>query len=363
MPTDKDYYEILGVSRNATDEEIKKAYRRLAMKYHPDRNPGNKEAEEKFKEINEAYEVLSDPEKRRMYDQFGHQAFGPGGFSYSNQGFDFDINDIFGESPFEDIFSSFFGSSFTRRDRGRSRRSRGTDIRADITVDLTDIISDKNVTIKVRRNEVCYACNGTGSRKGSSPTTCPTCGGKGQIRNSQGFFTITTTCPRCHGSGTIISDPCPVCGGESVIEKESTLTVKIPGGIEDGTRLRIHSEGDAGKFGGERGDLYVVVHVRNNTPFERRGSDLYGKLKISFPRAVFGGIVEVDTINGKKKVNIPPGVQTGHQIRIRGEGLPDIRTKVRGDIFYEVQIDVPKNPSIKEREILKQYASIIGEII
>jgi molecular chaperone DnaJ len=364
MATNKDYYEILGVPRNASDEEIKKAYRKLAMKYHPDRNQGDKAAEEKFKEINEAYEVLSDPEKRRMYDQFGHQAFSQGGFSHGGPaGFDFDLNDIFGEdSPFEDIFSSFFG--FGRSEKSRStRRNRGADIRADITVSLRDIISDKNITLKVRRNEPCHACHGTGSRGGASPVTCPTCGGRGQIRTTQGFFTISTTCPQCNGRGTIVSDPCPVCRGESVVEENVTITIKVPGGIEDGTRLRISGEGDAGKFNGARGDLYVLVHVKNDTPFERKGNDLYGKLKISFPRAVFGGMVEVETLEGKKKLHIPAGIQTGHQIRLRGEGLPDVRTKYRGDIFYEVQIDVPKNPSPREREILRQYASLIGEII
>ncbi len=363
MPKE-DYYEILGVSRNATDEEIKKAYRKLAMQYHPDKNPGDKKAEEKFKEINEAYEVLSDPQKRKMYDQFGHQAFGQGGFGQS-PGFDFDINDIFGgeDSPFEDIFSAFFGHSFGKGStRGsRTKKSRGQDIRADITVNLSEIITDKNITLKVRRNEPCHACHGTGSKNASSPTTCPNCGGRGQVRTTQGFFTISTTCPRCHGTGTIISNPCPICRGESVVEQDVTLTIRVPAGVEDNTRLRVAGEGDAGKFDGIRGDLYVVIHVKNDTIFERRGTDLFGKLKISFPKAVFGGSIEVSTVNGRKKINIPAGVQSGYQIRLRGEGLPDIRTKTRGDIFYEVHIDVPQHLSQKEREILKQYAALIGE--
>ncbi|MGC8765667.1 MAG: molecular chaperone DnaJ [Brevinematia bacterium] len=363
MPSDKDYYEILGVSRGASDEEIKKAYRKLAMKYHPDRNQGDKQAEEKFKEINEAYEVLSDPEKRRIYDQFGHQAFSQGGFGHTTTGFDFDINDIFDESPFEDIFSSFFGGSFTRREKRRDRKVRGSDIRADISINLSELVSEKNLTIKVRRSEPCSTCRGTGSRNASTPSTCPNCGGRGQVRTTQGLFTITTTCPRCHGTGTIISDPCPVCRGESVVEKDVNLTIKVPGGIEDGTKMRIAGEGDAGRFNGVRGDLYVVVHVKNDTPFERDGNNLLGKLKISFPRAVFGGVLEVDTISGKKKINIPAGVQTGYQIRLRGEGLPDVRTGVRGDILYEIHIDVPKNPSMKEKELLRQYASLIGEYI
>ncbi len=367
MSTKRDYYEILGVSRNATDEELKKAYRKLAMQYHPDRNPGNKEAEEKFKEINEAYEVLSDPEKRRMYDQFGHQAFGPGGFGHGgfgqDSGFGFDINDIFGdESPFEDIFSTFFGGgSFGRRAKS-TRKSRGRDIRADITINLTDLINDKNVTIKVRRNEPCSACGGTGSRSSSSSSTCPTCRGTGRVRNTQGFFTIETTCPKCHGTGTIVSDPCNVCHGESVVEKDVTLTIRIPAGVEDGTRLRVSGEGDAGQFNGSRGDLYVIIHVKNDTNFERRGNDLYGRLNISFPRAVFGGQIEVPTLTGKKKVNLAPGVQSGYQLRLRGEGLPDYRTKIRGDIYYEVHIDVPEHLTSKEKELLREYASLRGEL-
>lgn len=370
MATEKDYYELLGVQRNASDEEIKKAYRKQAMKYHPDRNPGDKVSEEKFKEVSEAYEVLSDPEKKKMYDQFGHAAFkqagagGPGGFG--GRGFDFE--DIFGGSGFEDIFSSFFGGGggSSRRGGAGSRRGgaeRGTDIRADISLNLADILTDKNLKIKVKRNEVCDVCNGAGSKSGSNPGTCPTCGGRGSVRTNQGFFSISTTCPSCHGTGTVITDPCPNCRGNSVVEKENMITVKIPAGVEDEMRLRVTGEGDAGRFKGPRGDLYVLIHIKNNTEFERQGTDLYGKMKISFPRAVFGGQVDVETLDGRKKVNIPSGVQSAHQIRLRGEGLPDIRSKERGDIYFEVVIDVPKNLKAKDRDLLKEYMKSTGEEI
>ncbi|NPV39619.1 MAG: molecular chaperone DnaJ [Brevinematales bacterium] len=354
---EKDYYQILGVARNASQEEIKKAYRKLAMQYHPDRNPGNKEAEEKFKEITEAYEVLSDPEKRRLYDQYGSAAFGQqGGFGGAG-GFDFE--DIFGGSGFEDIFASFFGGG-GRRSR-RSGANRGGDIRADLTLDIRDILEEKTLKIKVRRKEACDVCHGTGSRSGNQSTTCPTCGGTGAVRVAQGFFSISTTCPQCHGTGRVISDPCPSCRGEGTVERESVISVRVPAGIDDGMKLRVAGEGDIGRNGGPRGDLYVVIHVRNTTDFRREGADLYGKVYISFPRAVFGGVVEVDTLNGKKRISIPAGVQSGHMIRLRHEGLPDIRTGERGDLYFEVIVKIPKNPSFREKEILREYARVIGE--
>ncbi len=363
MATEKDYYELLGVSRSASDEEMKKAYRKLAMQYHPDRNPGDKVAEEKFKEINEAYEVLSNPEKRRMYDQFGHSAFSQGGFGGQGGGTSFDFEDIFGGSGFEDIFNTFFGGGTSRRSRARSASVRGSDIRADISLNIEDVLSDKSLKIKVRRNEACEVCHGTGSRSGGKAGTCPTCGGRGSVRTTQGFFSISTTCPACHGTGTVITDPCSNCRGSGVIDKDSLINVKIPAGVDDGMRLRVADEGDAGKNGGQRGDLYVLIHIRNNTSFERKGTDLYNKLNISYPRAVFGGQIEVDSLEGKKKINIPAGVQSNHQIRLKNEGIPDIRTKIRGDIYYEVFIDVPKNLKQKEKDLLKEYARIIGENI
>jgi len=364
MATDKDYYDLLGVQKNASDEDIKKAYRKMAMKYHPDRNPGDKQAEERFKEINEAYEVLSDPEKRRMYDQFGHSVFNQGGFSGQEGMGGFSFDDIFGGTSFEDIFESFFGGGTSRRSgRYRTAPSRGSDIRADITLNLSDVLTDKTLKIKVRRNDVCDVCHGTGSRSGTKPQTCPRCGGRGTVRTTQGFFSISTTCPTCHGSGMVITDPCPACRGEGIYERDANITVKIPAGVDDGVRLRVPEEGDAGRFGGPRGDLYVLIRIRNDTNFERRGNDLYSKIKISYPRAVFGGQIEVESLDGIKKINIPPGVQSGYQIRLRNEGVPDMRTKIRGDLYYEVLIDVPRNLRPREKEILREYARSIGEII
>lgn len=367
MATEKDYYEILGVPRNANDDEIKKAYRKKAMQYHPDRNPGDKVAEDKFKEATEAYDVLSSTEKRKMYDQFGHAAFQQGGGGGGFQG-GFNFNDIFGGGGmgggmFEDIFDSFFGGGRTRSRESGPRRSRGSDIRADITLELKDILNDKQLKLKVKRNEVCDTCHGSGSRSGKSPTACSTCGGSGTVRTSQGFFTVQTTCPACHGSGTQISDPCPSCRGAGIREKDSVITVKIPAGVEDGMRLRVSGEGDVGKNSGPRGDLYVLISVHNNTEFERDGKDLYSKLKVSYPRALFGGKINVETLEGTKSVNIPSGVQVGHQIRLKGEGAPDIRSRVRGDIFYEVVIDVPRNLSAKAKSLMKDYAKELGEDI
>jgi molecular chaperone DnaJ len=374
MATEKDYYQLLEITRNASDEEIKKAFRKQAMKYHPDRNPGDKAAEEKFKEVNEAYEVLSNPEKRKMYDQFGSAAFSQGGFRPGGGGAqNFDFEDIFGGTGFEDIFSSFFGGGGRGRggqgaggqggSRSRSRQTRGSDIRADITLELTDVLNDKNLKIKVRRNEVCDTCHGSGSRSGRAASTCPACGGTGAVRTTQGFFSISTTCPTCHGTGSVISDPCPACRGEGVDDKDSTITVKIPAGVDDGMRLRVAEEGDVGRNGGPRGDLYVLIHIRNNTPFERREGDLFGKLHISYSRAVFGGTVDADAIDGKKKIQLHPGVQSGHIITLHGEGIPDIRTRTRGDLNYEVVIDVPKNLKAKEKELLREFARLQGEIL
>lgn len=370
MATERDYYDVLGISKGASDDEIKKAYRKLAMQYHPDRNPDDKVAEEKFKEAAEAYEVLSNNDKRKMYDQFGKSAFSQGAGAQGYRG-GFNFDDIFGGGGggggqgfgFEDIFDSFFGGGGRRGASGqrKSRKTRGSDIRADITLNITDVLHDKNLKIKVRRNESCDDCHGSGSKSGGGEKTCPTCGGSGMVRTTQGFFSVSTTCPTCQGAGTVVSDPCRKCNGSGVIEKDEIITVKIPAGVEDGMRLRISGEGDVGNQAGPRGDLYVLIHINNNTAFERDGSNLYGKLKISFPRAVFGGEVPVETLEGTKKIHIPAGVQVGHQIRIRGEGIPDIRTKTRGDIFYQVSIDVPRSVNGQEKRLLKEYAKMVGE--
>ncbi len=368
MATEKDYYELLGVQRSASEDELKKAYRKLAMKYHPDRNPGDKVAEERFKEISEAYEVLSNGEKRRMYDQFGHAAFqqgaaGGGGFGGGGfRGFDFD--DVFGGGGggaegfgFEDVFDTFFGGGSSRRRSRTTRKAKGSDIRADISLKISDIIHDKTLKIKVKRDEPCDVCGGSGSKSGShSSKTCPTCHGSGAVRTSQGFFTVQTTCPTCHGSGTVIEDPCPKCNGDGIYEKDTLISVKIPAGVEDGMRLRVSREGDAGRNNGVRGDLYVQIRIENKTEFERRGSHLYAKKMISYPKAVFGGEILVQTLEGSKTVQVSAGVQVGHQIRLKGAGLPDIRTKIRGDIYYEISVEIPKKLSSSAKRLLREYA-------
>lgn len=374
MATERDYYDVLGIARGASQDDIKAAYRKKAMQYHPDRNPGDEAAEEKFKEATEAFEVLSDEQKRKMYDQFGHNAFkqggagGPSGFTNMN------FDDIFGgfggfgggsSGGFEDIFDTFFGGGGGRRRSGaRSgapRKQRGDDLRADVTLNLKDVLNDKNLKLKVRRNEKCDACGGSGSESGSAPQVCTTCGGTGRVRQTQGFFSIQTACPKCHGTGSMVKDPCRKCDGTGVVEEDVLVTVKIPAGVDDGMRLRVSGEGDLGPNNGIRGDLYVQIHVENQTPFEREGDDLYGELKVSFPRAVFGGDLEVETLDGFKKIHVPAGVQVGHQIRLRGYGLPNVRTKARGDLYLAVSIDVPKRPTSAEKRLLKEYAKQIGE--
>jgi molecular chaperone DnaJ len=364
MATKRDYYEVLGIPRNASQDEIKRAFRKLAMQYHPDRNPNDKVAEEKFKEVSEAYEVIGDEQKRKSYDQFGHAAFQQGGFGGAGARGGFNFDDIFGGGGggfggFEDIFDTFFGGGSRRR--SRSSKMRGSDIRADITLDITDVLQDKALKIKVRRNEYCSSCNGSGSRSNKSPSVCPTCGGAGQVRTTQGFFTLSQTCPKCHGTGTVVSDPCASCHGSGLQERDEIINVKIPAGVDDGMRLRVPGEGDIGKNGGTRGDLYVQIHIKNSTSFEREGGNLYGNLKISYPRAVFGGDIMVDTLEERKKVHIPSGVQVGHQIRLRGEGIPDIHSKIRGDIFYKVSVDVPKSISKNAKNLLKELAKELDE--
>ena len=364
MATEKDYYTILGVAKSATLEEIKTAFRKLAMQYHPDRNPGDKVAEERFKEAAEAYEVLSNPEKRKMYDQFGHAAFsqgqgGGGGYRGFNMDEVFNGEDIFG--GFNDIFESFFGGGGGRKRQSGPRRVRGSDIRADISLNLVDVLQDKTIKLKVRRNEQCDSCGGTGSRSSKPPKTCPTCGGTGSVRTMQGFFSISTPCPNCNGIGTVIDDPCSKCRGTGVTERDELISIRIPAGVEDGMKVRISGEGDIGRNGGSRGDLYVLINIKNNTGFERQSNNLLGKLRISYPRAIFGGDVEVETLESKKRVSIPAGVQVGHQIRLRGEGIPDVHTHQRGDIYYEVTIDIPRNLNAQAKKMMKEYAEILGE--
>lgn len=355
-----DYYSILGVDRNATQEEIKKAFRKQAMQYHPDKNPNNKEAEDKFKELGKAYEVLSDPQKRQMYDQYGEAAFqqgqagGPGGFEDIFRGFGA------GGGGFEDILESIFGRSGGGR---HSRVNRGADVHSEISLDLKEVLNKKNIEIKVRRHDSCKTCDGTGSKSKASPTTCPTCRGYGQVQLNQGFLSIAQPCPKCHGSGNIVSDPCLTCKGESVVIQQDTISVVIPAGVEDGNKLRVGGEGSAAPRGGSRGDLYIHINVRNHTPFMRDGVHLYAKLPISFTRAVLGGEIEVATLESKKKIKLPEGIQPGQKIKLDGEGLPEVHGTKRGSIFYEASIEVPKHINSKAKEALKSFAATIGEKI
>ncbi|MCD6505525.1 molecular chaperone DnaJ [Candidatus Poribacteria bacterium] len=352
----RDYYEILGVSRDASQEEIKRAYRRLAMKYHPDKNPGDKEAEERFKEVNEAYEVLSDPEKRARYDQFGHAGFrGPTG-----TGGDFSFD--FGFGAFEDIISDIFGdfSDFFGGSRRRAGPRRGDDIRYDLEVTLEEILAGKTVPIEVIRTETCPRCHGTGSA--SPPKTCPRCGGRGKISFRQGFFTVSQTCPQCGGTGRVITDPCPQCGGRGVIRRKRRIEINIPKGVEEGTVLRVPGQGNAGMNGGPPGDLLVVIHVKKHDRFERRGNDLLTTVSISFIQAALGTEVEVLTPGGSTvKLRIPPGTQSESILRIKNKGLPYMDGFGSGDLLVRVLVKVPSDMSDREKELLREIARIRGE--
>jgi molecular chaperone DnaJ len=316
----RDYYEILGVQRNATEAEIKKAYRRLAMKYHPDRNTGDEEAETKFKEAKEAYEVLADAQKRAAYDQFGHAgvdpaaAAGAGGFG--------------GGASFSDIFGDVFGDIFGGGGgaRGGSRVFRGADLRYNLELSLEEAVGGTSVKIRVPTLTPCETCGGSGARKGTSPTTCPTCHGHGQVRMQQGFFSLQQTCPRCQGSGQIISDPCPTCHGEGRVQEQKTLSVKVPAGVDTGDRIRLAGEGEAGQNGGPPGDLYVQIHVREHPIFKRQDNDLYCEVPIGFARAALGGELDVPTLDGRVKLKIPPETQTGKLFRLRGKGVRPVQS-------------------------------------
>ncbi|MEW9081645.1 molecular chaperone DnaJ [Caldanaerobacter subterraneus] len=362
----KDLYEILGVDRNASQEEIKKAYRRLAKKYHPDLNPGDKEAEQKFKEINEAYEILSDPQKRAQYDQFGHAAFEQGGFQqggfgdFTQGGFDFDFGgfgDIFG-----DIFSDFFGTGRRKAEKGPKK---GADIRYDLTLTFEEAAFGTEKEIEVERFEVCDVCHGTGVKPGSRPETCPVCHGTGEIRQTQntpfGRIVNIRTCPRCHGEGKIITDPCQKCGGTGRIRKRRKIKVTIPAGIDEGQMLTLRGEGEPGLRGGPNGDLYIVIHVKPHEIFKREGYDVYVKIPISFADAALGGEIKIPTLDGMVSFTIPEGTQTGTKFKLRGKGIPHIGGRGRGDQIVEVYVEVPKRLSEKQKELLKEFKRLEGE--
>ncbi len=344
----RDYYEILGVAKNSSPEEIKKAYRRIAMKNHPDRNPDNKEAEDVFKEATEAYEVLSDKEKKAAYDQYGHAGVdpnagfggGPGGAGFGG------FSDIFG-----DVFGDIFGGA---GGRGRGGPRRGSDLRYDLDLDLEDAVRGKTIQIKVPTLAACKVCDGSGAKKGSSPVTCPTCGGHGQVRMSQGFIAVQQTCPKCRGRGQVIQDPCGSCHGQGRIQETKTLSVKVPAGVDTGDRIRLSGEGEAGPEGGPAGDLYVQVRVREHALFQREGRDLYCEVPISIVDATLGGEIEVPTLDGRVKLKIPAETQTGRLFRLRGKGVTSVRGGGQGDLLCRVILETPVNLNNDQKELLQQ---------
>ncbi len=350
----RDYYEVLGVSRDATDEEIKKAYRKLALKYHPDRNPGDKEAEERFKEAAEAYEVLRDPEKREIYDRYGHDGLEGKGFT-GFTGFD----DIF--SSFGDIFEEFFGFSTGRGRRNRARQ--GSSLRYDLQLTLEEAFFGKEQEIVFHRLDLCEMCQGTGVSPGSQPEVCPTCQGRGQVIRSQGFFQISTTCPSCRGEGQIIRNPCPECKGQGKVQVERKVTVKIPPGVDTGSQLRLRGEGEPGENGGPPGDLYVVIHVREHEFFKREGDDLICEIPISFVQAALGDTILIPTMGDEQgtELEIPPGSQPEEIIRIQGKGMPSLRgNSRRGDLYVRLQVKIPKKLNERQKELLKEFAETEG---
>ena len=349
MTGKRDYYEVLGVSRSASEGELKAAYRKLALKYHPDRNPDDRTAEENFKEAAEAYDVLRDGQKRRIYDQYGHQGLEGQGFSGFG-GFD----DIF--SSFGDIFEDFFG--FGSRGRGRTRAQRGSDLRYDMTLEFMQAAFGVETTIDIEKAETCPTCEGNGSEPGTQPETCPHCGGAGQVGRSQGFFTIRTTCPQCRGNGRIISNPCKQCRGQGQVAVRKTVSVKIPGGVDTGSRLRLSGEGEGGAFGGPAGDLYVFIHVKPHDFFQRENNDIICQIPISFVQAALGDTIKVPTLTGEKTLQIPKGTQPGELFRFRGEGIASLRTGRAGDQVIQVNIKTPTHLNKKQENLLKEFAKL-----
>ncbi|GAB4177896.1 MAG: molecular chaperone DnaJ [Rhodocyclaceae bacterium] len=344
--TKRDYYEVLGVQRDASADEIKKAYRKLAMKHHPDRNPGDKSAEEKFKEAKAAYEILSDPARRAAYDQYGHAgvdasaaggAEGFGGFA----------------DAFSDIFGDIFGGG-----RGRSNVYRGADLRYDLEISLEDAARGTETRIRIPTMEQCETCSGSGARKGSRPETCPTCGGAGQVRIQQGFFSIQQTCPRCHGSGRFIADPCPTCRGSGRVKQHKTLSVRIPSGVDDGDRIRLAGEGERGAGGGPPGDLYVQLHIKPHPVFQREHDDLHCEMPVSFTTAALGGEIEIPTLDGAAKIRVPPETQSGKVFRLRGKGIKGVRSHVPGDLLCHVVVETPVALTERQKELLREFEEL-----
>jgi len=348
----RDYYEVLGVPRNATQADIRKAYRRLAHKYHPDKTGGDKASEEKFKEVNEAYSVLGDAEKRHQYDTFGHE--GPGFPPFeSGGGAGFGFEDVF-----SDIFGDFFGAATGGGRRARTRTSprRGSSLQYNLTIEFDEAAAGAEKRISINRAEACSQCGGTGAQPGTSRNVCSQCGGTGHIQRSQGFFSISRTCPRCRGEGTIVEHPCSRCRGRGVVEVERQIAVTIPAGVATGSQLKLTGEGEAGQYGGPRGDLYVVVHVKPHPIFERRHNDIVCEVPITFPQAALGTDIDVPTLDGRASVRIPPGTQNSKVFRLRGKGIRDLHGRGVGDQLVRIVVETPVKLSSKQRQLLEQFA-------
>ena len=349
----KEFYDLLGINRDASDDDIKKAYRKMAMKYHPDRNPDSKDAEEKFKEIKEAYEVLSDSQKRATYDQYGHAGLeqNAGGFGGGGAGF----------GGFGDAFSDIFGDIFGGRagtaggNGGRGNVYRGSDLRYNMEITLEEAARGCEKQIRIPAVDSCEACDGTGAKSGTSPKTCPTCGGQGQVRMQQGFFSIQQTCPTCHGNGRVIADPCGVCNGSGRVKKSKTLNVKVPVGVDNGDRIRLSGEGEPGVNGGPHGDLYVVTHIKEHSVFQRDGQNLHCEMPISFATAALGGEIEIPTLEGVAKLKIPAETQSGQVFRLRGKGIRPLRGTTQGDLMCHVVVETPIKLTERQKQLLRDF--------
>ena len=346
------FYEVLSVERGASDADIKAAFRKQAMKCHPDRNPGDKSAEHKFKEINEAYEVLKDADKRAAYDRFGHAAFEHGGMGPAHFGADFG-------SAFSVLFEGIFGMGGAR---GRAGRERGADLRYNMEISLEEAFTGKSAAIRIPTSVSCEACSGTGAKSGTRPKACPTCAGSGRIRHAQGFFTLERTCPACQGRGQVIDSPCPTCSGAGRVTRERTLAVNIPPGVEDGTRIRLSGEGEAGVRGGPGGDLYIFLSLAAHPFFQRDGADLHCRVPISMVTAALGGDFEVPTIDGgKTRVKVPEGTQSGRRFRLQDKGMPVLRSKQTGDMYVQVMVETPQNLTKRQRELLGEFEKLCSK--
>ena len=348
----KDYYEVLGVNRDASEDDLKKSYRKLAMKWHPDRNPDNPRAEEHFKEAKEAYEVLTDAQKRAAYDQFGHAGVDPSAAGGAGAGFG-GFGDAFG-----DIFGDIFGGGAAGGGRQRSTVFRGADLRYNLEISLEDAARGTETRIRIPALEECETCHGSGAKPGTQPTTCTTCGGHGQVRMQQGFFSIQQTCPRCHGTGKMVTNPCGTCSGSGRIKKHKTLAVKIPAGVDEGDRIRLSGEGEAGVNGGPSGDLYVVMQIKPHNVFTRDHNDLHCEMPVSFSIAALGGEIEIPTLDGYAKIKIPAETQTGKIFRLRGKGIKGVRSSSHGDLQCHVVVETPVSLTSRQKELLQEFDAI-----